>query len=82
MIVVHYLDNALLGVLGIDKQWSREVWLVYSKCNIKGTAWCHAICLIHFTTRSYKCMYLTTRLYRSVAVIVNNKINIAEISQL
>ena len=33
---MHYLDNALLGVHGIDKVWLGGVWLVYSACNIKG----------------------------------------------
>ena len=33
---VHYLDNALLGVHGLDKLWLGGVWLVYSACNIKG----------------------------------------------
>ena len=42
-IFVHYLDNALLGVHGLDKLWLGGVWLVYSECNIKGTTWRHAI---------------------------------------
>ena len=31
MLAVYYLDNALLGVLGLGKLWLGEVWLVYSK---------------------------------------------------
>ena len=27
---------ALLGVLGLDKQWLGDVWLEYNACNIKG----------------------------------------------
>ena len=34
---------ALLGVLGLDRQWLGDVWHEYNACNIKGTAWSHAI---------------------------------------
>ena len=34
-LAVHYLDNTLLGVYGLDKVWLGHVWLVYSVCNIK-----------------------------------------------
>ena len=51
---MQYLDNSLLGVHELDKVWLGGVWLVYSACNIKGTAWRHAINIYYILNEKKK----------------------------
>ena len=61
-LAVHYLDNALLGVHGLDELWLGDVRFEYSVCNIKITAWHHTIS-IHIYTYIHAYMHACIHTY-------------------